>query len=165
ATPSPNMRSLNQALLYPGMGLWETTNLSVGRGTDTPFEVLGAPWIDAQQFAAELNAAGLQGVRFVPIEFTPQQSKFKGEKCGGVNVIVVDRAEFEPVALGLELASTLRRLYPHDWQTKPANRLLINRRVYEAILDGKDRKQMQSLFAADLEEFLKRREKFLIYEE
>jgi uncharacterized protein YbbC (DUF1343 family)/CubicO group peptidase (beta-lactamase class C family) len=162
--PSPNMRSLAEAVLYPGMGIWETTNLSVGRGTDTPFEVLGAPWIDGQALAAELNAAGLTGVRFIPIEFTPDDSKFKGQKCGGVNVTITDRDAIDSVAIGIEMACTLRRLYPLDWQTKRADRLLINQAVYEAILNGADRAEIEKLIQPELDEYLKRREKFLIYE-
>src|SRR5256714_1997264 len=95
--PSPNMRSLTEASLYPGIGLLETTNVSVGRGTDTPFEVVGAPWIDGQQLAAYLNSRRTAGVRFVPVRFTPQSSVFKNEECGGVNVIITDRARFRPV--------------------------------------------------------------------
>ena len=163
--PSPNMRSLTEALLYPGMGVWETTNISVGRGTDTPFEVLGAPWIDAQQFAAELNAAGLAGVRFVPIEFTPVGSKFKDKLCGGVNVTVTDRAALDSFAVGLEIACTLRRLYPLEWHTRNMDRLLINKAVREAILDGGSRAEIEELYRPGLEEFRQRREKFLIYNE
>jgi uncharacterized protein YbbC (DUF1343 family)/CubicO group peptidase (beta-lactamase class C family) len=162
--PSPNMRSLTEAVLYPGMGIWETTNLSVGRGTDTPFEVLGAPWIDGQALAAELNAAGLKGVRFIPIEFTPDDSKFKDQKCGGVNVTITDRDAIDSVAIGMEIACTLRQLYPLEWQTKRADRLLINEEVYQAILNGADRTKIEELVKPELEEFLKRREKFLIYE-
>jgi len=163
--PSPNMRSLTEAVLYPGMGLWETTNLSVGRGTDTPFEVLGAPWIDGRRMAAELNAAGLKGVRFVPIEFTPDDSKFEGQKCGGVNVTVTDRFAIEPVAIGLEIACTLRRLYQDDWQTKRADRLLINKQVYNAILEGAGRAEIEATLKPQVEEFRKRREKHLLYAE
>ena len=163
--PSPNMRSLTEAVLYPGMGIWETTNISVGRGTDTPFEVLGAPWIDAQAFAAELNAAGLKGVRFMPIEFTPDDSKFKGEKCGGVNVTITDRGEIDSFAIGLEIAAALRQMYPLDWQSTRADRLLINAEVFNAILDGKDRAEIEELYEEELKEFQERREKFLIYEE
>ena len=90
--PSPNMRSLTEATLYPGVGLLETTNVSVGRGTDTPFEVVGAPWIDGQQLAAALNQRRLPGVRFVPVRFTPAASVFKDEECQGINVIITDRA-------------------------------------------------------------------------
>src|SRR5215217_1652826 len=95
--PSPNMRSLTEATLYPGVGLLETTNVSVGRGTDTPFEILGAPWLDGQRLALYLNGRGLAGVRFVPVRFTPKASVFKGEECGGVNIIITDRAQFRPV--------------------------------------------------------------------
>jgi uncharacterized protein YbbC (DUF1343 family)/CubicO group peptidase (beta-lactamase class C family) len=160
---SPNMRSLTEAILYPGMGVWETTNVSVGRGTDTPFEVLGAPWIDAVKFAAALNGAKLPGVRFTPIEFTPDDSKFKGERCGGVNVAITNQEKFEPVAVGMEIAATLRRLYPLDWQVKRADRLLINKEVYDAIVAGANREEIEDLYRDDLKEFRKRREEFLLY--
>ena len=116
--PSPNMRSLTAAVLYPGIGLLETTNLSVGRGTDTPFEVIGAPWLDGIKLARALNQSGLPGVRFVPIRFTPDSSQYTGELCGGVNVVVIDRGSFRPVRTGLEIARQLHQLYPQDWQTK-----------------------------------------------
>jgi uncharacterized protein YbbC (DUF1343 family) len=160
---SPNMRSLTEAILYPGMGVWETTNVSVGRGTDTPFELIGAPWIDAQDFAAALNAAKLPGVRFTPIEFTPNDSKFKDQKCGGVNVAITDQAKFESVAVGMEIAATLRKLYPLDWQVKRADRLLINKEVYDAIVTGADREEIEALYHDDLEKFRDRREEFLLY--
>ncbi|HKP11814.1 MAG TPA: exo-beta-N-acetylmuramidase NamZ domain-containing protein, partial [Blastocatellia bacterium] len=105
--PSPNMRSLTEALLYPGIGMLETTNISVGRGTDTPFEVLGAPWVEPRQLSDALNRAGLAGVRFVPVRFTPKSSKFAGESCGGVNIVLTDRGSFRPVTVGLEIAYQL----------------------------------------------------------
>ena len=92
--PSPNMRSLAEAVLYPGVGLLETTNVSVGRGTDTPFEILGAPWIDGVKFAHKLNGLKLAGVTFVPIRFTPSESKFADQPCGGININVIDRHIF-----------------------------------------------------------------------
>ena len=165
ANPSPNMRSLTEAILYPGMGVWETTNVSVGRGTDTPFELIGAPWIDAQEFAAALNDADLPGVRFVPIEFTPNDSKFKDQLCGGVNVAITNEAELEPVAVGMEIAATLRRLYPLDWQYKRADRLLINKEVYDAIVAEANREEIEGLYRDDLKEFQERRQKFLLYAE
>jgi uncharacterized protein YbbC (DUF1343 family)/CubicO group peptidase (beta-lactamase class C family) len=160
---SPNMRSLTEAILYPGMGVWETTNVSVGRGTDTPFEVLGAPWIDAQRLAAALNDADLPGVRFTPIKFTPNDSKFKDQQCGGVRVAITDLAKFNSVAVGMEMAATLRRLYPLDWNVKPADRLLINQEVFDAIVAGADRQAIESLYQDDLEKFRDRREEFLLY--
>jgi uncharacterized protein YbbC (DUF1343 family) len=98
--PSPNMRSLTEATLYPGIGLFETTNISVGRGTDTPFEVVGAPWIDGQKFAKYLNERGIPGVRFVPIRYKPTTSVYKDENVGGVNIIVTDRQQFQSVRTG-----------------------------------------------------------------
>ncbi|MAT71593.1 MAG: hypothetical protein CMJ58_18960 [Planctomycetaceae bacterium] len=163
--PSPNMRSLTQAFLYPGIGLLETTNLSVGRGTDTPFELFGAPWIDGRQLAAELNAAGIAGVRFVPIRFTPQSSKFAGQQCQGVNVIVVDRAALQPVPMGLQIACTLRRLYGDAWEIKRYARLLTNAEVLQAIADGKSPAEIESLYKPALEQFKQRRGEFLIYRE
>lgn len=160
---SPNMRSLTEAILYPGMGVWETTNVSVGRGTDTPFELIGAPWIDSQEFAAALTAAKLPGVRFTPIEFTPNDSKFKDQKCGGVNVAITNQEMVEPVAVGMEIAATLRRLYPLEWQVKRADRLLINKEVFDAIVAGADREAIESLYRDDLEKFRDRREEFLLY--
>src|SRR5262249_39634948 len=94
--PSPNMRSLTQALLYPGIGLLETTNVSVGRGTDTPFEVVGAPWMEGRRLAAELNDRDLPGVRFVSVRFTPRSSVHAGKSCGGINIVIVERRRFVP---------------------------------------------------------------------
>jgi uncharacterized protein YbbC (DUF1343 family) len=163
--PSPNMRSLTEAVLYPGIGLLETTNLSVGRGTDTPFEVLGAPWIDAKALARQLNAAGLAGARFVPIEFTPESSKFAGEMCGGVNITMVDRSAIRPVAIGLQIAHTLRRLHPEKWELDDIDRLLINMDVLEAIRDGADAAAIEKIAEPEFEEFLQRRAKHLLYAE
>ena len=162
--PSPNMRSLAQALLYPGIGLLETTNLSVGRGTDTPFEVFGAPWLDGDSFAFELNRLGLAGVAFVPVRFTPDASKFAGEACGGVNVIVTDRGVFEPVRAGLAIARQLRLLYPDAWDADAYGRLLANRATLEALLTGAETADIESAFAAGLQAFRERRAAFLLYE-
>ena len=105
--PSPNLRNLTEAALYPGVALIEGTNVSVGRGTDTPFEVVGAPWIKSRELAAYLNGRGIQSVRFVPIVFTPSASNFAGERCEGVNLIVLDRNTLDSPELGIELASAL----------------------------------------------------------
>jgi uncharacterized protein YbbC (DUF1343 family) len=161
--PSPNMRSLNQALLYPGIGLLETTNLSVGRGADTPFEVIGAPWLDGMRLARDLNRAGLDGVVFVPIRFTPESSKFSGKECGGVNVLISDRSQLRPVRMGLEIARQLRRLYPHQWEAEAYMRLLGNSAVHEALLAGKSVDEIEAAYRKDLEEFRERRQRFLIY--
>jgi uncharacterized protein YbbC (DUF1343 family) len=161
--PSPNMRSLTQATLYPGVGLWETTNISVGRGTDTPFEVLGAPWIDGQKLAVHLNARGVPGARFVPVRFTPAASVFKGEECGGINIIVTDRARFRPVAAGMEIAVALRKLYPSDWKIDSSMRLLAHADTLERLKRGESADEIARSWQPRLEEFRRARAKALIY--
>lgn len=161
--PSPNMRSLTQALLYPGVGLLETTNLSVGRGTDTPFEIVGAPWLEGRRFAANLNARDLPGVRFVPVRFTPKGSVHSGTPCGGVQILILARHRFVPVYTGLVLAETLRSLYPKEWQTERFNTLLANRRDYSAFLSGATAETLLSTWQDDLATFRKRRRPHLIY--
>jgi uncharacterized protein YbbC (DUF1343 family)/CubicO group peptidase (beta-lactamase class C family) len=110
--PSPNMRNLWQATMYPGIGAIEFANVSVGRGTDGPFQYVGAPWVDGVRLAETLNAAGLPGIRFYPVTFTPSASKYAGEECGGVYLVVTDRQAVRPVRVGLELVSALSRLFP-----------------------------------------------------
>ncbi|HSE36227.1 MAG TPA: exo-beta-N-acetylmuramidase NamZ domain-containing protein [Blastocatellia bacterium] len=161
--PSPNMRSLTQALLYPGIGLLETTNLSVGRGTDTPFEVIGAPWIDGQKLAEALNRAGLAGVRFVPVEFTPKSSKFANEKCGGVNIVVTDRGSFRPVATGVEIAYHLLRHNSGTWKVDDYLRLLVNRAAFAALKEGKSASEIMATWQAGLSDFVGVRRKYLLY--
>jgi uncharacterized protein YbbC (DUF1343 family) len=120
--PSPNIRSLNQAILYPGVGMLEFTNISVGRGTHNPFEQMGAPWIDGVRLADELNALGLPGVRCYPTEFVPDSSKYEGSTCRGVFFLVTDRETFRSVRFGCELAFALHKLHP---QWEPSNLALL----------------------------------------
>ena len=162
--PSPNMRCLTQALLYPGMGLMETTNVSVGRGTDTPFEILGAPWIDGRKLAAELRDRRIPGVTFVPIEFTPDDSKFKGELCGGINVIITDRAAFQSLRTGFEVAMAVQKLYPHSWTARSYLRLLGNQATLEAIVGHASTADLLKIAAVEVDDFLLRRKTFLLYE-
>ncbi len=161
--PSPNMRSLTEATLYPGIGLLETTNLSVGRGTDTPFEIVGAPYIDGRKLADYLNEKNLSGVRFVPVKFTPNASVFKDKMCGGINLIITDRAEFKSVQTGIEIASALRALYPNDWQIEKFNRLLANQTVFDEIKAGKSAAEIEKSQRVSIDEFIKKRASFLLY--
>lgn len=161
--PSPNMRSLTQALLYPGIGLLETTNLSVGRGTETPFELVGAPWIDGQKLADSLNRSGLAGVRFIPVRFTPAASKFAGSECGGVNIHITDRAAFRPVAAGIEVAYHLNRLYPNTWKADDFIKLLSNRAALQALKAGKTPQEIAATWNDRLAEFAAVRQKYLLY--
>jgi uncharacterized protein YbbC (DUF1343 family) len=162
--PSPNMRSLTEAILYPGIGLLETTNLSVGRGTDTPFEVIGAPWIDGRKLATRLNGADLPGVRFVPIRFIPKSSKFAKEACGGVNITVVDRAAFKSVPTGFAIAAALRDLFPGKWEMKGYLRLLGNEEVHRALVEGKPADALTRIAEASLGDFAARRQRALLYQ-
>src|SRR5256714_1007550 len=161
--PSPNMRSLTEATFYPGVGLLETTNLSVGRGTDTPFELIGAPWLDGRKLAAYLNGRGLAGVRFVPVRFTPRASAFKDKECGGVNIVVTDRARFRPVRAGVEIAVALRRLYPQDWKVEDLSRLLVNADTLERIKRADDAEEIARSWQPRLDEFRRARSQALLY--
>jgi len=161
--PSPNMRSLTEALLYPGIGLLETTNLSVGRGTATPFELIGAPWIDEARLAEELTASKLPGIRFEPVRFTPTASKFAGEPCGGVRMHITSRRALRPVRTGLEIALTLRRLYGRQWQMDAMDRLLLNGPALKGLLAGRTVPEIEWAWQDRLEEFLQRRSRVLLY--
>ncbi|HKD10493.1 MAG TPA: exo-beta-N-acetylmuramidase NamZ domain-containing protein [Thermoanaerobaculia bacterium] len=161
--PSPNMRSLAAAALYPGMGLLETTNVSVGRGTDAPFELLGAPWIDGTRLARVLAARSLSGTRFSPVRFTPSSSVYAGQSCGGIRVDLVDREALRSVALGIEIAATLRDLYPADWQRDGFAKLLANRETFERLDRGDPPERIIVSWTKQLEEFEKVRRKYLLY--
>lgn len=161
--PSPNMRSLAAALLYPGIGLLETTNVSVGRGTDRPFEILGAPWIDGRQLAEALNQAALPGVRFVPTRFTPTSSTHAGKECGGVQIYLDDWRRFASLPVGLAVACELKRHYPEEWQSKRYLRLLANRATLEALERGDNATQIVQSWRGDLERFQELRKQYLLY--
>src|ERR1051325_10492451 len=161
--PSPNMRSLTEATLYPGVGLLETTNVSVGRGTDTPFELVGAPWIQGDKLAELLNERGLQGVRFVPVRFTPNTSVFKDEPCGGVNIVITDRAAFHPLLAGIEMALALRKLYPNEWKVDSYLRLLANADTLERVKRGDSARDIVASWSNALQEFRKARAEILLY--
>jgi len=160
--PSPNMRNLTEAVLYPGVGLLESA-LAVGRGTDTPFEVIGAPYIDDVMLAGELNHASLPGARFVPVRFTPKASVHKDQLCGGVFILLTDRDHCNVVDLALLLAETVYRLYPKDFDLEKMDRLLLHQPTLDAIKAGKPLKEIRAAWQPDLDEFQKRRAKYLLY--
>lgn len=162
--PSPNMRSMPAALLYPGVCLLEDTNVSVGRGTDRPFEIVGAPWIEPRTLAAELRRAHVPGVRFVPLYFTPKTSVHRGVRCGGVNVIVSDAEKLHSVHLGLAVVSALRKLYPDAFEMTGVVKLLGNEQAYRALEKGSGPFQVIEGGRPLVREFLVRRQKALIYD-
>jgi uncharacterized protein YbbC (DUF1343 family) len=160
---SPNMRNETQAILYPGVGILERTAVSVGRGTGTPWEVVGAPYIHDIKLAYELNQAKLPGVRFIPVRFTPTDSVYKGESCGGVNIVLTDREHCNVVDVGITMAEVLNRFYPDDFKVDKVNVLMGNKATLEAIKENKPLKDIRKLWTADLEKFKTRREKYLLY--
>lgn len=164
--PSPNMRSLGAATLYPGVGLLETTNLSVGRGTDTPFEVVGAPWLDGRgggRLAAYLTARKIPGARFTPIHFTPTASVFAGERCGGVRIGVTDRDALSSVALGVEIAAALRALNASEWDRSKLGALLANADAVSRVERGDSPESIVASWKSPVAEFERRRARFLLY--
>jgi uncharacterized protein YbbC (DUF1343 family) len=161
--PSPNMRNLVQATLYPGIGSIEGTNISVGRGTDTPFEQLGAPWINGVELARTMNARHLPGITFYPVMFTPNASKYANEACQGVFMVVTDRAALRPVRVGLEIAAALTKLYRGQYKIEPNDRLVGSHTTISRILNGDDPADVAASWAADEAKWRLLRAKYLIY--
>ncbi|HXY13917.1 MAG TPA: exo-beta-N-acetylmuramidase NamZ domain-containing protein [Terriglobales bacterium] len=161
--PSPNLRSLSEAALYSGVALVEGTNVSVGRGTDMPFELVGAPWINARELAQYLNQRQISGVRFVPVTFTPASSNYAGQQCNGVNVLLVERNVLDGPELGLELASALQKLYSQQFHMQRLTELLVNDAAYEALAKAEDPRRIAQDWQEDLQRFEQTRQKYLIY--
>ena len=161
--PSPNLRSVTEAALYPGVALIEGTNVSVGRGTDTPFELVGAPWVKSRELAAYLNGRGIAGVRFVPVTFTPTASVYSGQVCQGVNIVLTDRNGLDVPELGIELAAALHKLYAGDFKIERMADLVANQSAYDALVAGEDPRRIAQDWQEGLEKFGKVREKYLIY--
>ena len=161
--PSPNMRNLIQATLYPGIGAFESTNVSVGRGTDTPFEQVGAPWIDGVALSDALNARNIPGIRFYPVRFTPTSSKYANEECGGVFMIVTDRTAVHPVRVGVEIASALNKRYGAKFELESADRLFGSKEGLARIRAGADPTEVVNMWAAGEAKWRMLRAKYLLY--
>jgi len=161
--PSPNMRSLTEATLYPGIGMIEGSNISVGRGTGTPFELLGAPWVDPTALAQYLNERAISGVRFVPVHFTPNASVYANQKCGGVSILLTDREALDAPELGLEIASALHHLYPDQYKVAALDGLMRNKATLDALTDGQDPRRIVEDWQDALEAFKPLRAKYLLY--
>ena len=162
--PSPNMRSMVAATLYPGIGAIEYSNLSVGRGTDTPFEQVGAPWIDGRALAAALNARQLPGVRFYPVTFTPSAgSKLGGQACHGVFVIVTDRDRLRPVRVGIEIAAALSKAYGAAFKLEDNAPLIGSTQTIERIRAGEDPAAIAASWRAAEDAWRLMRARYLLY--
>jgi uncharacterized protein YbbC (DUF1343 family) len=162
--PSPNMRTVLAAILYPGICLLESTNLSVGRGTDRPFEIVGAPWIDPRSFVRELQAARLSGIQCIPLYFTPSASKFKGVQCGGASLVITDADKLNSVLLGLTVASVLNKLYPDKFKIDSIIDFLGNKSAMHLLKEGQSPAKVLRSDNSNLRKFLACRERALIYD-
>ena len=161
--PSPNLRTVTAAALYPGVAMAEGANVSVGRGTDSPFELLGAPWIKAGELTSYLSNRNIQGIRFMPVDFTPKSGPFRNRLCHGVQIVLIDRQVFDSPALGVEITSALYRLYPRDFQLHRTLGLIGSREVLQSIKEGHDPNSIVQKWQDPLEEFCKLRARHLLY--
>jgi len=161
--PSPNIRNLRQATLYTAVGLLESTNLSVGRGTDTPFEILGAPWINAGRLARTLRSRKLPGAKISSAYFTPTADRYEGKLCHGVRFEVTDRTRFHSVAAGLEMARAVARLYPRRFQLEKLVSMAGSETVVRGIQRGDSVARIIEAGREELEKFLQMRQKYLLY--
>jgi uncharacterized protein YbbC (DUF1343 family)/CubicO group peptidase (beta-lactamase class C family) len=162
-SPSPNLQTLSEAILYPGVAMVEGANVSVGRGTKTPFELFGAPWVKGEELASYLNDRNVHGVQFIPVDFKPQSNPFKNQWCHGVQILLLDRQILDSPALGLEIASALYRLYPKNFQIDKTLPLIGSRKVLQAMKAGQDPSTIVQEWQGPLEQFNLLRSKYLLY--
>jgi uncharacterized protein YbbC (DUF1343 family)/CubicO group peptidase (beta-lactamase class C family) len=161
--PSPDIRNLDQAALYPGVALIEGTNVSIGHGTDTPYQLIGSPYFLPKELASYLNARNIPGVRFVPTTFTPASGTFVRRECFGVSIIVTNREQLNAPELGLELAAALHKLYPLGYDLGHMNQLLANHAAFAALQAGRDPNRIAEDWRDQLEKFMELRVKYLLY--
>ncbi|HWF13110.1 MAG TPA: DUF1343 domain-containing protein [Candidatus Acidoferrales bacterium] len=161
--PSPNLRSEESGVLYPGLEILQAGGVSVGRGTETPFEIVGAPWIRGEELARYLNNQKIPGVRFEPRKFTPDSGLFKGGACEGVHVLLVDRNALQSMRMGIELAAALAKLYPGKFEATKIITLVGNVETIKQLQEGRDPAAIVNSWTFDLESFRKMRAKYLLY--
>jgi len=162
--PSPNLRSFRAEILYPGLEILQAGGISVGRGTDMPFERIGAPWIRSGAFLEETNRRALPGIRFIAERFTPDSGPYAGQECEGARVVVSDRATFEPMRAGLEIAAVLAKLYPGNFEVSKMMALVGNAETIAKLKAGETPATIVASWSADLEAFRKMRAKYLLYQ-
>jgi uncharacterized protein YbbC (DUF1343 family) len=162
-SPSPNLRSLTEAFLYPGVEILQAGGVSVGRGTDTPFEILGAPWIDGAKFAAELTRRKIPGVEFSPAQFTPTQDMYAGQPCQGVRLRIAPKGELRAMRMGLEIADALHRMYPQDFQLQKTILLIGSQSTVDALAQGESPAKIIKSWTPALDKFRQTRGNYLLY--
>jgi uncharacterized protein YbbC (DUF1343 family) len=161
--PSPNLRTLNAAFLYPGIEILQSGGVSVGRGTDAPFELFGTPWIQAADLTAELNRRAVPGARFQTTLFTPDDGLYKGQYCQGVSIMITNRAELDSMRMGLEIAAALHRLHPQQFHLGRIIELLGSQTTLERLERGDEPARIIAGWSDDLEKFRAMRAKYLLY--
>jgi uncharacterized protein YbbC (DUF1343 family) len=161
--PSPNLRTVNAAFLYPGIEILQAGGVSVGRGTGAPFEILGAPWIRADQLLAALNSRKISGVTFSAAQFTPAEDLYKGQVCEGVTITLTDRAALSSMSMGLIIADVLNRLYPQQFHLDKMMFLAGSQSTIDRLQHGDDPAQIVAGWAADLDRFRQMRAQYLLY--
>ncbi len=162
--PSPNLRNLDEATMYPGIGMIESSNISVGRGTDTPFDWIGAPWINATQLASALNNRMIPGIRFVPVQFTPKAPyPYANQLCHGVGFVITHRNQLNSPEAGIEVASMLFKLYPNQYHLREIEHLLDNQATLTALEDHVDPQTIAESWDNNIQEFMQRRKAYLLY--
>ncbi len=163
--PSPNLPTLDSAIVYPGQVMLEGTDLSEGRGTTRPFEIFGAPWIDGYVLADKLNALHLPGVKFREIWFTPTFSKFQGKLCGGCQIHVTDRNAFQPIATTLNILAVVKQLYGDKltFHQRYFDRVLGNDTVLQGLERGEPVDKIIAAYQPGLDKFAKERQQYLLY--
>jgi uncharacterized protein YbbC (DUF1343 family) len=161
--PSPHLRTVSTAFLYPGVEILQAGGVSVGRGTNAPFEVLGAPWIDAEAFAAELNRRTIPGLRFESVRFIPRENPYNDESCQGVRIRITDRDSFRSMRMGLEIAEALNQMYPGQFQLEQVMTLLGSQSTIDRLKRGDAPQDIIASWSAALDKFRNMREKYLLY--
>jgi uncharacterized protein YbbC (DUF1343 family) len=161
--PSPNLRNLQAALLYPGIEILQAGGVSVGRGTGAPFEIFGAPWMHADELTLALNRANIPGVRFAPAEFTPVSDLYTGQSCQGATIDITDPKALDPIRMGIEIAEVLQRLYPERFQTEKMIELVGSKSTIERLKSGDAPARIVSGWSGEIDQFRRTREKYLLY--
>ncbi|MGA8405563.1 MAG: DUF1343 domain-containing protein [Candidatus Acidiferrales bacterium] len=162
--PSPNLRTLNEVFLYPGIEILQPAGVSVGRGTDAPFEQVGAPWIHSDVLLNSLNPRQIPGVRFTAASFTPSSGLYSGEACAGLKLEITDRNAFDSIRVGLEIADALHRLYPERFQITKLTDLLGSQSSVDALIAYQSPTNIIASWSSDLHAFRALRAKYLIYD-
>jgi uncharacterized protein YbbC (DUF1343 family) len=155
---------LKGTITYPGLEILQAAGVSVGRGTETPFEQFGAPWMDGETVAAALNAAKLPGLKFVAQPFIPVSGLYMGRRCSGVSIRIGDRSAIRAMRLGIEIAVLLKKMYPQDFAVEKMITLLGNADTVEKLKDGASSAEIVASWQSSLAEFDRIRRKYFLYQ-